>query len=86
MKFYWQKSSGWLQLVFHFGSENWEEQLKNTSPIAIFKKNTSPIATFKRNVNTAFDKLHSLNKLQGLIAWIYLRKENTVIAVKPIGN
>ena len=30
LKFYWQKSSGWLQLVFfHFGSENWEEQVKN---------------------------------------------------------
>ena len=30
LKFYWQKSSGWLQLFFHFGSENWEEQVKNT--------------------------------------------------------
>ena len=28
LKISWKSSPGWLQLVFHFGTENWEEQLK----------------------------------------------------------
>ena len=27
-KISWKRSPGWLQLVFHFGTENQEEQLK----------------------------------------------------------
>ena len=30
LKISWKSSPGWLQLVFHFGTENREEQLKNT--------------------------------------------------------
>ena len=25
----WNRVSDWLPIIFHFGTENWEEQLKN---------------------------------------------------------
>ena len=27
----WNRISDWLPIVFHFGTENWEEQLKKTT-------------------------------------------------------
>ena len=30
MRISWIRSSDWLPIVFHFGTENWEEQLKTT--------------------------------------------------------
>ena len=27
-KIYWNRISHWLPIIFHFGTENWEEQLK----------------------------------------------------------
>ena len=70
------KKQLWLAATrFHFGSENWEEQLKKHPA-------DSPIATFKRNVNTAFDKLHSLNKLRGLIACMDLKKKGNQLETR----
>ena len=34
LKISWKSSPGWLQLVFHFGTENREEQLKKTPCIS----------------------------------------------------
>ena len=31
MRISWNRISDWLPIVFHFGTENWEEQLKKST-------------------------------------------------------
>ena len=32
MRILWNRISDWLPIAFHFGTENWEEQLKKSPP------------------------------------------------------
>ena len=38
MKFSCKSSSGWLQLAFHFVTENWEEYLKKNQTLFAFQE------------------------------------------------